>query len=158
MAAMTTALSFLRDAWGRLLLSTSDHPEGQEVEPVRAFPWSAGQHELVLIDEQGHPVLSLADWQSLPAESRDRLQEELERREFIPRLARIVSVSAPYPPCRWQVETDRGVTEIELESEEDIRRLSEHAALITDSSGLRFHIPDVTQLDRISRGYLRRYL
>jgi len=158
MAEMTTSLSFQRDAWGRLVLLSSEYPEGQVVEPVRAFPWSASQQELILINPQGQPVLSLTDWESLSTETRGCLRDELHRREFLPQLQRILSVTGPYPPCRWQVETDRGVTEIELESEEDIRRLSEHAALITDSSGLRFHIPDVTQLDRVSRGYLRRYL
>lgn len=153
-----TPFSLQHDRWGRLRLVTSDNPEGQEVEPVRAFPWSAESQELVLLNPQGQPVLSLPDWQQLPGETVAMLSAELQRREFIPRLQRIVAVSSPFPPCRWQVETDRGPTEIELESEEDVRRLSDHAALITDSSGLRFQIPDVNLLDRSSRGHLRRYL
>ncbi|MBI1345539.1 DUF1854 domain-containing protein [bacterium] len=155
---MAPAIEFRHDAYGRFLFVTPEHPEGQEVEPVWAFPWSAREHHLVLIDPQGHPVAAFADANDLPEAARLQLQLESAQREFLPCLERIRSVSGPFPPCLWEVDTDRGPTAIDLESEEDVRKLNDQSALVTDSSGLRFLIANTADLDSVSRGYLRRYL
>ena len=71
---------------------------------------------------------------------------------------RIVRISAPVEPSEWEVETDRGRTRFVLNSEDDVRRLSDHRALIFDAHGIRYLIPDLRALDGTSRRLLERYL
>ncbi|MBC8114511.1 MAG: DUF1854 domain-containing protein, partial [Candidatus Saccharimonas sp.] len=76
--------------------------------------------------------------------------------EFVPVIQRIAATSALHPPCRWDVETDRGRTSFQLESDDDCRRLGPQAVLIADSNGIRYSIPDIDQLDASSQRIVRR--
>jgi len=55
-------------------------------------------------------------------------------REFAPEITRIVSVSGFATPSVWQIETDRGRTELTLKAEEDIRRLAGRTRLLIASA------------------------
>ena len=79
------------------------------------------------------------------------------RREFVPVVRRILSVSA-VEPSEWRVETDRGPTRFLLNSEDDVCPLDDHRALVTDANGIRYLIPDLRQLDATSRRLLERFL
>ena len=146
------------DAWGRLVLTEADGREHVGVEPVRAFPISDPRHGLALCDPDGHELLWVDDLDALPAPLRQFLEDDLARREFVPVVRRIVAVSAPVEPSEWEVETDRGRTRFVLNSEDDVRRLSDHRALIVDAHGIRYLIPDLRALDAASRHALERYL
>jgi hypothetical protein len=150
-------LALHQDAWGRLVL-TRDGRETIGVEPVRAFPLSDRQYGVALCDAEGHELLWIDDLQTLPAEIRRVVEEELARREFVPVILRILKVSAAVEPSEWDVETDRGRTRFLLNSEDDVHRLDPHRALLTDSHGIRYLIPDTRQLDATSRRLLERYL
>ena len=85
------------------------------------------------------------------------LEEELSRREFVPIIERITSVSADVDPSQWHVETDRGETTFLLDSEDDVRRLGTYKALFIDTHGIRYLIPDTRTFDYASRRILDRY-
>jgi len=61
-------------------------------------------------------------------------------------------------PSTWDIETDRGRTQLLLKGEEDIRRLSASVLLVTDGHGVQFLIRDLAQMDRFSRRLLDRFL
>jgi hypothetical protein len=61
-------------------------------------------------------------------------------------------------PSEWVVETDRGKTTFLLGSEEDVHRLDGQRAIIVDTNGIRYLIPNVRSLDPHSRRILERYL
>ena len=147
-----------RDAWQRLVLTEDDGRQHVGVEPIRAFPFSEASRWVALCDSQGHELTLVEDLAALPAETRQILEEELARRHFMPRIQRIASASAESEPTEWQVETDRGAARFLLASEEDVRRLSPTCLLVVDSNGVRYLIPDVTQLDPASQQVLDRYL
>ena len=140
-------LFFDRDAWGRLILTLSDGKTFVGVEPVRCFPLSDPLKAIALLDSDGKEILTLPDLELLPDEPRRVLEAELAARDFVPVIQRIVSTTNPNPPCRWSVETDRGQTRFQLESEDDVRKLGPYRVLIADSNGIRYSIPDVRQLD-----------
>jgi len=95
----------------------------------------------------------------LPPAVHALIDEELAAREFVPTITRIRSVSSFSTPSTWDVDTDRGATQLVLKAEEDIRRLSGRTKLlIAASDGLQFSLPDVTALDRGSRKLLERFL
>ncbi|MCE9532354.1 MAG: DUF1854 domain-containing protein [Planctomycetes bacterium] len=58
-------------------------------------------------------------------------------------------------------EPTRGVlegTRFPLKSDEDVRRLADHRALVIDAHGVRYLIPDLQTLDPGSQRLLERYL
>jgi hypothetical protein len=145
------------DAWGRLVLTDADGRRHVGIEPVRAFPLSDPRHGVALCDADGREVVWIEDLDALPPPLRSQLEEELSRREFVPVIRRIVRVSAPVEPSEWDVETDHGRTHFVLNSEDDVNRLDDNRALVTDAHGIRYLIPDTRRLDAHSRRLLERY-
>ncbi|HEV3259380.1 MAG TPA: DUF1854 domain-containing protein [Gemmataceae bacterium] len=145
------------DAWGRLVLTDAAGRQHVGVEPVRSFPISDPGGRISVCDADGHELVWVEQLDDLPALVRWLLQEHLARREFLPVLRRILRITT-MEPVEWEVETDRGRTRFLLNSEDDVRRLDDHRALIIDAHGIRYFIPDTRALDAPSRRMLERYL
>ena len=152
----TIALEY--DSFGRLVLTTPTGEKQVGVVPVRAFPFTSPNECISFCDSAGHEVFFLGETGSLPTPVRDLLAADLAKREFIPVIRKIFSVSAGAEPTNWHVETDRGEARFILNNEDSIRRLGDNGALVTDSHGVRFRIQDANQLDPHSLRILRRYL
>jgi Domain of unknown function (DUF1854) len=146
------------DSFGRLVLTDARGAVHSGVVPVRAFPLSDPQHWIALCDAQGHELALIEDTKDLPAETRDLLAADLAGREFLPAIRRITAVSGSSEPCEWQVETDRGPTRFMLKSEDDVRRIGPHRALVIDADGVRYLVADSRRLDAFSRRTLERYI
>jgi hypothetical protein len=148
-----------RTAFGELVWTG---PQGQQVSgvvPVRAFPIQAPQDGSALVDPEGHELAWFAQLNPIPQPARGLIEEELARREFMPVLERIVSVSGFSTPCTWTVDTDRGRAEFVLRGDEDIRRIgSARALLIADAHGINYLVPDQSTLDAYSKRVLDRFL
>ncbi|WP_300454118.1 DUF1854 domain-containing protein [Accumulibacter sp.] len=147
-----------RNAFGRLELHTADGERHADVVPVRAFPITAPEQGIALVDPHGRELAWIDTLTELPDELRRLLETELAQREFMPEIRRIVSVSSFATPSTWQIETDRGTSHLVLKGEEDIRRLAAPALLIADSHGIHFLIRDRQALDPQSRRFLDRFL
>jgi hypothetical protein len=155
-AAATFQLS--HDAWGRLVLISSEGRRHVGVEPVRAFPILDSLHWISICDSDGRELACIYDLAEMPDAARRVLEEDLARREFVPTLEQIYHVSAESAPSEWDVQTDRGRTRFMLNSEDDIRRLGATSVLVIDVNGIRYLINDLRQLDVASRKILDRYL
>ncbi len=149
-----------RTPFGRLLLTCADGQQHLGVVPVRAFPLSAPDDGVALVNVNGQEVLWLEQLHKLPAAQRSLLEEELSARTFMPEIQRLLQVSSFSTPSTWRVLTNRGETTLVLKGEEDIRRLrSGHPQLlVTSADGLCFAIADSAALDRASRKLLERFL
>ncbi len=147
-----------RNPFGRLELTTADGETHVGVVPVRAFPISAPDEGIGLVDPDGHELAWIARLSELPEDLRRLLESELAGREFVPEIKRLISVSSFATPSTWEVETDRRTTRFVLKGEEDIRRLDNSALLIADSHGMHFLIRDRYALDAPSRRLLDRFL
>jgi len=146
-----------RDAFDRLVLTDADGRKLVGVEPVRAFPISSPGEWLSIMNADGGEVLCIREIGNLSPDVRTVLEEELSRREFVPIIERITNVMADVDPSQWQVVTDRGETTFLLDSEDDVRRLETYKALLIDTHGIRYLIPDTRKLDYASRRILDRY-
>ncbi len=151
-------MHFQHDDWGRLIATMPDGMVHTDVEPVRCFPWTAPQEAIALVGPEGHEVAQIPTLTALSPEARAILERDLSQREFVPKITRITKSSGPWPPCTWNVITDRGETVVKIDSEDDVRKIGQRGALIADSDGVRFLIPDTYQLDAISLRHLRRLL
>lgn len=152
------SFSLTRDTYGRLVLTASGGETHVGVVAVRAFPIAAPEDGISLLDAEGHELVWVEHLSDLVPETRTLLEQELASREFMPQIRRIKGVSSFATPSTWQVETDRGDTDLVLKGEEDIRRLSHTMLLIADSHGIQFLISDLSELDRASRKLLDRFL
>ena len=154
----TVPIRLHHDAFGRLVVTLANGEIHTGVMPVRAFPFSTPDQWISLCDESGHEVFCLNDLAELDRETRDQLAAELARREFVPRILRIMRVVKGGVASQWFVESDRGPTSFELPSEDNIRRMGSDGALLIDRHGIRYRITSVAQLDTHSRRILRQYL
>ena len=155
---MTPTFSLSKNERGQLSLIDAAGQRHENVEPIRAFPISDPEHWISLCDPNGREIVQIRDLAEMSAEQRTLLLSELTRREFVPVIRRIESISSLAEPCEWFVETDRGPTSFVLNSDEHVRKLGQDRALILDSHGLRYLVPDAKQLDAHSRRLLSRYL
>jgi len=153
-----TTFTLRRDAFGKLILTNADGEEFVGVAPVRSFPVQAPMKGISLVRDGGKEVGWIDDLETMPAEIRALVTEELDGREFMPEIRSIKAVSSFATPCTWTVATDRGDTEFVLKGEEDIRRLGAYSLLIADSHGIHFLIRDMFAIDKDSRKILDRFL
>ena len=147
-----------RDASGRLVLIDATGERHEGVVPVRAFPISAPEDGIALVDAHGHELAWIERIEALPAGLAEIVADELAIREFMPVISRIISVSSFATPSTWRVATTRGETDLVLTGEEDIRRLTPPALLIADTHGIHYLIRDRGALDAQSRKFLDRFL
>jgi hypothetical protein len=151
------AFTLHRDAFGQLVLTEAGRVHAGVI-PVRAFPFSAPRLGISLLDGAGREVLWVADLDDLAEEQRRTLEDELARREFVPVIRRVHKVAPRIEPSEWDVSTDRGRTRFVLNSADDVRRLDDRRAMVSDAHGVRYLVPDLATLDAASRRWLERYL
>jgi hypothetical protein len=145
------------DPFGRLLAAWPGK-QPVVVEPVRSFPWSSPTNHIALVDEKGVEWVLIPHLEVLNAGPRQLILNALEQRDFVPEILRIVKTEPNSPPCHWTVETNVGVTDFEVISLDDVRRLDSDSVLISDSQGLRYLVSHHQRLDATSRAVLDRYL
>jgi len=82
----------------------------------------------------------------------------LAQREFMPEILRLIHVSSLNTPSVWEVETDRGMTQLTLQGEEHLRRIGNNTLLISTAEGVWFLVRDMQALDDYSKRMLDRFL
>lgn len=151
-------MNLQRNALGQLELQCDDGTVHSDVKAVRAFPISTPQSGLSLLDSDGHELHWIDDLSTLPAAQQELINQALTAADFMPRISRLLRVSSFACPSTWQVQTNRGDTELVLKGEEFIRRLHGTRLMITDQHNLNFIIDDYTTLPRADRKLLDRFL
>ena len=147
----------MRDDFGRLVYVDSFNVSHVGVYPVRAFPITAPDSGICLMDDSGKELLWFPSLEAIPDSERGIIEDELAAREFMPFIERILKVSSFATPSVWDIETSRGPTKIKLKGEEDIRRIAGNALIVVDANGLQFLIRDSNQLDKLSKKLLDRF-
>lgn len=144
------------DPFGGLVLvdGTGDRIGG--LRPVRAFPLTAPDRHISLLDAEGHEVGVVRDAGQLDPESREVLEQELEMVYFMPRVLRIKSVVSSHGMTTWELETDRGPRTVYVRDRNDIRRLRAGRVVMTDVNGVKYDIPNWRELDRRSSEMLEQ--
>ena len=149
----------VRNPAGLLQFTDSENVVHDGIFPIRAFPISSPEAGgLSLVNKSGQELVWIEGLNDLPADMRALIEEELAQREFMPEILKIIRVYSFATPSTWLVSTNRGDTELILETEDHIRRLTQTSLIIADSHGAHFIIRDVNQLDSHSRKLLDRFL
>ena len=153
-----TQFTLSRDAFGKLNLTDSAGVLHENVSPVRAFPIQAPEAGISLVNTDGKEIAWIESLDRLAPANAALVREELQGREFMPEVSRIVAVTSFATPCTWTVETNRGTTDFVLRGEEDIRRIGTEALLISDTHGIHFLVRNQYELDKHSKKILDRFL
>lgn len=126
---------------------------------TRAFPLSDPDHYFGFLDGAGKDIGLLHDASHLDADSRRVVEEDLERRYFVPVVERVRSVKEEFGTIYWVVETDKGEKEIVVRNIRDnLQELSSTRIILTDADGNRFEFPDINKLDGKSMSIIMRNL
>lgn len=147
-----------RDAFGRWVLQLPDGTRHVPVTALRAYPVSAPDEGVALMDADGHEIFWIDALDQLAPALRSQVIQALNEREFLPEILQLTGVSSFATPSTWSVLTDRGSTQFLLKGEEDIRRLTGTVLLINDANGVQFMIRDLAAMDKHSRKLLDRFL
>ena len=140
-------------------LTLRDDRSWSKVSVARAFPLSDPDHFLGFLDGDGKDIGLLHDPGQLDTESRQIVEEELEKRYFVPVVERVLTVKEEFGTIYWTVETDRGKKEIIVRNLRDsLQELSASRVIITDVDGNRFEFADVSKLDSKSQSVILRNL
>ena len=126
------------------------------VRIVRAFPFTAADGPVAVVDSNGHEIIWIQDPDSISLTHQQFIQSQLEREEFLPRIHFIESVSRG-TPRQWNVATDRGQNSFEQAFSDGVIWHPDGSVSITDCDGICYLIPAVQKLDRRSRRLLERY-
>lgn len=154
--AQTISVCF-RDDRGRLILRSAEGVEYRDVMPIRMFPITDPEGWISICDSHGNELLCIESIEAVPADSRQIFREELNRYMFNPVIQQITRSVPEGNNVRLFIVTDRGSTDIVIDSE-DIYRLSGKRILIKDLNGIRYLIPDWHQMNYRSRKTLDLYL
>jgi hypothetical protein len=152
------AFTLERDSRGHLVLIDALGERYPDAAPVRAFPLSDPLHAISICDKDGREIVYIDSLNDLEPATRAVIEEALATREFVPVILKILSTPPRTEPALWQVETNRGVTSFEVESEDSIYRRDPRQVSIVDVRGIRYLIPDTRKLDKQSQRVLERFL
>lgn len=147
-----------RDAAGRLMLIDHEGCRHESVRPRRAFPLTDPDHWISIADSRGQELALVIDPEQLPEQVQRLLMEDLEQREFVPRILSVHRIQNAPDAFVWDVETDRGRTTFRMEGEDHIHLIEDGRVLLTDVYGIRYLIENARMLDAASRRKLERYL
>ena len=147
-----------RDPYGVWMLRTPDGQHHAAVTVVRPFPISAPSESVSILNQEGRELVWIEHLMDLPGPLQETVIEALTQREFMPEIERLIQVSSYATPSVWQVQTNRGLTELVLKGEEDIRRLNARTLIIADAHGVQYLIKDLPSLDRMTRKQLDRFM
>lgn len=149
-----------RNPLGRLDYTAADGTRHEGVVPVRAFPIAAPSEGISIVSTEGKELAWIDHLDQLAANERALIDDELASREFVPVIHKLLHVSTFSTPSTWDLETDRGPTQLVLKGEEDIRRLPGNRAslLITSGHGIVFLVRDLLAMDKHSKKLMERFL
>lgn len=130
----------------------------ENLEPRRLFPVSDPDRYITLLDESGIEQAVIRDLAELPVRQRQVIEDCLGEYYLVPKITRVISYAEKFRGMMIQVETDRGIADIELRTILHNVKLRGRRLLIRDSNDNRYEIPDITALDARSRRMIDNFI
>jgi hypothetical protein len=142
-----------------LRLTIEEDRSFPKVGVLRAFPLSDRNHFFSVRDTADNEIGLIANPTDLTAENQNLIDEDLQRRYFVPSVKRIVSAKERFGTVDWTVETDRGICHFTTQNlRENVQRPAPGRIILNDVDGNRYDIRNVDELNRESQDLLFRHL
>lgn len=125
----------------------------------RVFPFDLTEEFISVQTKDNEEIGIIRRISDFDADTQNILRRELERKYFVPKIRKIVTLRERRGFSYWKVETDIGEMELSLQDTyRSITKINEDRVFITDISGNRCEIESVSALDRKSQKKLELYL
>ena len=142
-----------------LRLTIEDDCSYLKVAIFRAFPLSDPRRFLSVRDSANKEVGLITNPDELDKENRQLVEEDLERRYFMPAVKRIVIAKERFGTVDWTMETDRGICRFTTRNlRENVQRPAPGRIILNDVDGNRYDIRDVAALSTESQDLLFRHM
>lgn len=129
------------------------------VRVARAFPLSKEFEYIGLRNGDDKDIGMLQTLAGMEPESRRIVDEELNRRYFVPKVLRVNQLKEEFGNVTWTVETDKGERVFIVPNiREGVVEVSTNRVLVTDKDGVRYEFPDVTRYDAKTQALFTRVL
>lgn len=125
----------------------------------RAFPFDHPDGIISVLQEDGFEIGIIRNISDFDEKTAALLRDALDKTYFIPEITRIYSTKDRFGFVYFKCATDKGDIDFVLRNPfGSIIRLGEHNLYLLDVDGNRYHIPDVSRLDRKSYRKIELYL
>jgi hypothetical protein len=152
-------LRFWRTPGGVVRMEVEGECSCLKVVVARAFPLSHPDEYLSLRDGNKKELGMLRRLRDVPKEARRLLEEEIDRRYFLPRIDRIEQIRERFGIAEWEVVTSRGPRKFVTKSVHDsVIEPEPNRYLVTDVDGNRYEIADLTEMEPTSAKRLSELL
>jgi hypothetical protein len=142
-----------------LRLTIEDDRSFPKVGILRGFPLSDRNHFFTVRDSSDKEIGIIVNPGELTDENRMLVEEDLQRRYFVPSVQRIVSAKERFGTVDWTVETDRGICRFTTQNlRENVQRPASGRIILNDVDGNRYDIRNVDELSSESQELLFRHL
>jgi hypothetical protein len=142
-----------------LRLTIQEDRSFAKVGIVRAFPLSDRNRFFSVRDAGDNEIGVIVNPTELSAENQNVIDEDLQRRYFIPSVKRIVSAKERFGTVDWIIESDRGLCQFTTQNlRENVQRPAAGRIILNDVDGNRYDIRNVDELSGESQELLFRHL
>jgi len=142
-----------------LRLTIEDDRSFPKIGVLRAFPLSHRNRFFSVRDGGENEIGLIVNPTDLSAENQNLIDEDLQRRYFVPSVKKIVSAKERFGTVDWTVETDRGPCHFTTQNlRENVQRPAPGRIILNDVDGNRYDIRNVDELSRESQELLFRHL
>jgi Domain of unknown function (DUF1854) len=142
-----------------LRLTIEDDRSFPKIGVLRAFPLSYRNRFFSVRDGGENEIGLIVNPTDLSAENQNLIDEDLQRRYFVPSVKKIVSAKERFGTVDWTVETDRGACHFTTQNlRENVQRPAPGRIILNDVDGNRYDIRNVDELSRESQELLFRHL
>ena len=125
----------------------------------RAFPFDYPDGIVSVLQEDGFEIGMIKAISDFDDKTASLLRDQLDKTYFIPEIRKIYSTKDRFGFVYFKCATDKGDVDFVLRNPfGNIIRLSDHEIYLNDVDGNRYHIPDVSKLDRKSYRKIELYL
>jgi hypothetical protein len=129
-----------------LRMTISGRVSYTRVEIVKAFPHSYPD-EYVWVGDGSQGIGMLRDINELDPDSRGAVEQEIERRYFMPVIEKVSRISSKKGSMSWDVVTDKGEVSFQTKGLQDCLTEIGGKTILTDIAGNRYYLkPAVRRL------------
>ncbi len=125
----------------------------------RAFPFNNPERYISVFDEEKYEYGIINSLDDFSEESKALLKKALERKYFMPRITKILSIKEQFGFSFWKVVTDKGEAEFSVKDTfKSIVKMSDKLIVVIDSDDGRYMIENPSELDSQSFKKIDIYL
>ena len=136
-----------------------DKSEICDLEPRRLFPFTNTENYITLLDEKENEVAMIKSLDDLDPESKKAIKDCFFEYYMIPEIKEILHVDDKFGTLKWSVLTDRGNVEFSIRNRHsDIKLIGKKRLIVRDSNDNRYHVNDISLLDKKSLKRIYSYL